>query len=80
MCHVMALKMSCSVSLPGTEVRLTGLPCQLVFQYMGMVCSCAFKISLKNAQPSWTAVPFRIASQGSLNRATEQAKVCPLQV
>ncbi|GAB0203293.1 mitochondrial enolase superfamily member 1 [Grus japonensis] len=39
-----------------------------VFWHIGTACFCAFKISfLKNAQPSWTTLPFRTASQGTLS-------------
>ena len=35
---------------------------------MGTVCSCVFKTSsLKNVQPSWTTLPFRTFSQGTLS-------------
>ncbi|KAK4808475.1 hypothetical protein QYF61_005792 [Mycteria americana] len=43
------------------------LPRQLVFRHLGTACSCAFRTSsLKNVQPSWTPLPFRAASQGTL--------------
>jgi len=46
--------------------RADHLPCQLVFQHMGM--ACGFKISLlNNVQPSWTSLPLRTASQGTLS-------------
>lgn len=40
--------------------------CWFVFQHIGMACSCPFKISLKNVQPSWTA------SQETVNQASQQ--------
>ncbi|KAK4819534.1 hypothetical protein QYF61_006027 [Mycteria americana] len=44
------------------------LPSRFVLRHMGTACSCAFKISfLKNAQPSWTPLPFRTVSQGTLS-------------
>ncbi|KAK4826909.1 hypothetical protein QYF61_012501 [Mycteria americana] len=44
-----------------------GLPHQFIFRHMGTACSCTFKISfLKNVQHSWTPLPFRTASQGTL--------------
>ncbi|KAK4819036.1 hypothetical protein QYF61_024401 [Mycteria americana] len=44
------------------------LPHQLVFRHLGTARSCAFRTSsLKNVQPSWTPLPVRAASQGTLS-------------
>ncbi|KAK4821246.1 hypothetical protein QYF61_016545 [Mycteria americana] len=44
------------------------LPRRLVFRHLGTARSCAFRTSsLKNVQPSWTPLPFRAASQGTLS-------------
>ncbi|KAK4807061.1 hypothetical protein QYF61_018402 [Mycteria americana] len=44
------------------------LPRRLVFRHLGTACSCAFRTSsLKNVQPSWTPLPIRAASQGTLS-------------
>ncbi|KAK4815509.1 LOW QUALITY PROTEIN: hypothetical protein QYF61_003067, partial [Mycteria americana] len=46
-----------------------GLPPRwLVCRHLGTAHSCAFRTSsLKNVQPSWTPLPFRAASQGTLS-------------
>ncbi|KAK4821777.1 hypothetical protein QYF61_000838 [Mycteria americana] len=67
--------MICSISFPGTEfepelsVSQAGLlPRRLVFRHLGTARSCAFRTSsLKNVQPSWTPLPIRAASQGTLS-------------
>ncbi|KAK4830462.1 hypothetical protein QYF61_011186, partial [Mycteria americana] len=44
------------------------LPRRLVFRHLGTARSCAFRTSsLKNVQPSWTPLPIRAASQGTLS-------------
>ncbi|KAK4815739.1 hypothetical protein QYF61_006777 [Mycteria americana] len=46
----------------------TRLPHRFVLGHMGTACSGAFKTAfLKNAQPSWTPLPFRAVSQGTLS-------------
>ncbi|XP_027495266.1 basic proline-rich protein-like [Corapipo altera] len=48
---------------------------------MATAFSCAFWISfLKNAQLSWTPLPFRNASQKFVNQSPQHTKVCPLEV
>ncbi|KAK4827170.1 LOW QUALITY PROTEIN: hypothetical protein QYF61_015132 [Mycteria americana] len=44
------------------------LPRRLVFRHLETARSCAFRTSsLKNVQPSWTPLPIRAASQGTLS-------------
>ncbi|KAF1498097.1 Phosphatidylinositol 3-kinase regulatory subunit alpha, partial [Eudyptula minor] len=44
------------------------LPHPFFLRHMGTACSCAFKTSfLKIVQPSWTPLPFRTVSQGTLS-------------
>lgn len=61
------LSFSCLSSSQSSLFRQSGLLHQWVFWHMGMACSHAFNISLKNAQPSWIPLPFRNASQGTLS-------------
>jgi len=55
------------------------LPCQFFLRHTGTACSCAFKTSLKKAQPSWTPLPFSTLSQRTLSTSVLNRLVSALR-
>lgn len=65
--------------LPKT-VCLTRLVFFPVCWHRGRVCSCAFRISLKYIQLSWTLVSLKIAYQGTLTTSPLNRSKCPSEL